>query len=62
MVHVAAFPLAPDEMDISFSERLNNIMTLQHLLSLQGPNGLLEAKQLEHSAYEKANSKVQRQH
>jgi hypothetical protein len=46
-------------MDISFSDRLANIMVLQNLLGLGAPNGHLEAKQLEESAHQKANSKVQ---
>ena len=45
-------------MDISFSERLSNIMTLQNLLGGNGLNAHLEAKKLEESAHEKANSKV----
>jgi hypothetical protein len=45
-------------MDISFSERLANIMALQKLLDLGGANGHLDAKQLEDSAYRKARSKV----
>jgi hypothetical protein len=45
-------------MDINFSERLSNIMTLQNLLGSSGPNAHFEAKELEESAYQKANSKV----
>jgi hypothetical protein len=45
-------------MDISFSERLSNIMTLQNLLGINGRNAHLEAKKLEESAHQKANSKV----
>jgi hypothetical protein len=45
-------------MDISFSERLSNIMTLQNLLGGNGLNAHLEAKKLEESAHQKANSKV----
>jgi hypothetical protein len=45
-------------MDISFSERLSNIMTLQNLLSGSGLNAHIEAKKLEESAHQRANSKV----
>jgi hypothetical protein len=45
-------------MEVGFSERLSNIMTLQNLLSGNGLNAHLEAKKLEESAYQKANSKV----
>jgi hypothetical protein len=45
-------------MDISFSERLSNIMTLQNLLGSNGLNAQLEAKRLEESAHQKAKSKV----
>lgn len=49
-------------MDISFSERLVNVMALQNLLSTHGADGRLEAKQLEESAYQKADAKVQYQY
>jgi hypothetical protein len=48
-------------MDISFSERLSNLLAMQNLLRLDGPSGQLEAKQLEDSAYDRANSKVRDQ-
>jgi hypothetical protein len=45
-------------MDISFSERLANIMALQKLLDRGGAGGHVDAKELEDSAYRKASSKV----
>jgi hypothetical protein len=45
-------------MDIDFSERLSNIMTLQNLLGGHGLNAHVEAKKLEESAHQKAKSKV----
>ena len=45
-------------MDISFSDRLSNIMILQNLLALHASNGDFNAKELEESAYSKAKSKV----
>jgi hypothetical protein len=45
-------------MDVSFSERLANVMALQKLLDRGGANGHGDARQLEDSAYRKASSKV----
>ena len=45
-------------MDVSFSERLSNIMALQNLLSFSTSTGRLNAKELEESAHQKAKSKV----
>ena len=45
-------------MDVSFSDRLHNIMALQGLLSIHGSDAQLEAKKLEERAYQQAKSKV----
>lgn len=47
-------------MEVSFSDRLHNIMALRNLLGLQEADGHPDARSLEESAYLQAKSKVVR--
>jgi hypothetical protein len=45
-------------MEVSFSDRLSNILSFQRLLDGQGPDAGIRAKKLEDEAYVKSESKV----
>jgi hypothetical protein len=45
-------------MEVSFSDRLSNILSFQRLLDGQGPDGGVRAKKLEDEAHAKSESKV----
>ena len=45
-------------MEVSFSDRLSNILSFQRLLDGQGPDAGIRAKKLEDEAYAKSESKV----